>query len=251
MKILFKLIIAIAMCLPAQAQQVLTTGTILFERKVNTHKQLDENTWNAEWTEAMKKKVPKYKLTNFDLSFNTTETMYKKSAVQPPAGDVSMMGMMEADEDKNVVYKNYADNKLVAQKQMFEKLVLLQDSLPKTEWKLMNEYKMIAGYNCRKATTIMFDSVYIIAFYTDAIYTSSGPESFNGLPGMILGLHVPRLNTTYMAKKIEPMAPANNTFTLPINGSKYNYKDMVTKLSSALGDWGNKWKNKILWGMLL
>jgi GLPGLI family protein len=185
------------------------------------------------------------------LSFNTTETMYKKSASQPSVADIGMMGMMEADEDKNMVYKNYADNKLVAQKQMFEKLILLQDSLPKIEWKLMNEFKTIAGYNCRKATAIMMDSVYIIAYYTDAIYCSSGPESFNGLPGMIMGLHLPRLNTTYMAKNVAPLAPVAATFALPTKGTKYNYKDMVTKLSSALGDWGAKWKNKILWGMLL
>jgi GLPGLI family protein len=30
------------------------------------------------------------------------------------------------------------------------------------------------------------DSVFIVAFYTDQIVTSGGPESFNELPGMIL-----------------------------------------------------------------
>ena len=47
------------------------------------------------------------------------------------------------------------------------------------------------------------DSVYVIAFYTDQITTTGGPESFNGLPGMILGVAIPRINTTWFATKLE------------------------------------------------
>ena len=49
---------------------------------------------------------------------------------------------------------------------------------------------------------MVMDSIVVIAFYTDEILTSGGPESFNGLPGMIMGLAIPRLHTTWYATKL-------------------------------------------------
>jgi len=43
----------------------------------------------------------------------------------------------------------------------------------------------------------------VVAFYTDEILVKGGPESFNGLPGMIMGIAVPRLSLTLFATKIE------------------------------------------------
>jgi GLPGLI family protein len=47
---------------------------------------------------------------------------------------------------------------------------------------------VIAGFNCRRANAMIMDSIYVVAFYTDEILTTGGPESFSGLPGMILGV---------------------------------------------------------------
>ncbi len=68
----------------------------------------------------------------------------------------------------------------------------------------MPEIRQIAGYECRKALTIINDSVYVVAFYTDKILLKGGPEGFNGLPGMIMGMAIPRLQTTWFATKVEP-----------------------------------------------
>jgi GLPGLI family protein len=237
--------------LQIKAQQIITTGVIKFERKTNVHKQLDEMGWNAGWIEEMKKKVPKYQITNFDLLFNNATSIYKKGEVQPSStGAEAMMGM-QPDEDKNIVYKNIDSNKLVSQKQFFEKLISIQDSLPKMNWHFTNEYKMIAGYNCRKATAISLDSVFVIAYYTDAITTDSGPENFNGLPGMILGVHLPRLATTYMAKSIEIINVKQDQLLIPTKGAKYTFKDLAAKINSSMSDWGNKMKDRILWSYLL
>jgi GLPGLI family protein len=42
-----------------------------------------------------------------------------------------------------------------------------------------------------------------VAFYSPEIIPQSGPEFFSGLPGMILGLAIPRYYTTWFATKIE------------------------------------------------
>jgi len=47
------------------------------------------------------------------------------------------------------------------------------------------------------------DSTYVIAFYANEIPVDGGPESINGLPGLILGLVVPSQHVSYFATKVE------------------------------------------------
>ena len=46
------------------------------------------------------------------------------------------------------------------------------------------------------------DSIYVVAFYTNEIHFSGGPESFNGLPGMILEVFLPHDNVSWTAQKV-------------------------------------------------
>mgnify|MGYP001549865550 FL=1 len=70
------------------------------------------------------------------------------------------------------------------------------------KWKLVNDYRVIAGFNCRKAVAVIFDSVYVFAFFTEEITIPGGPASIHGLPGTILGVTVPRLYTSWIATKV-------------------------------------------------
>jgi GLPGLI family protein len=232
------------------AQTVLQHGVVTYEKKTNLHKQM-ESWGDNSWIDQMKKNLPKFKVENFDLQFAPTASTFKKSAEQPPADPRMRGGFMGGDDDeKNVTYKSMDSNKIIAMKQVFEKLVLLKDTLPKMHWKITNEFKKIADYNCRKATTIIMDSIYVIAFYTDAIQCSSGPESLNGLPGMILGVVLPRMNTSYFAKSVtshtEPKLEP-----IPSKGKPYTYVQIIDQLNKSLDDWGKKWKSRSMWGILL
>lgn len=81
--------------------------------------------------------------------------------------------------------------------------ILLEDSLLNVKWKITNEYREIAGYECRRANGIMLDSVYVVAFYTDQIPVSAGPGAVHGLPGAMLGFIVPELHYNIYASKID------------------------------------------------
>src|SRR5690606_10097411 len=85
--------------------------------------------------------------------------------------------------------------------------ILTQDSLLKVKWKITDEYRTIAGYNCRRANGVVLDSVFIVAFYTDEIPLSSGPGAFHGLPGMILGVAVPEQHYNIYATKVNFIQP--------------------------------------------
>ncbi|REA60088.1 hypothetical protein DSL64_15520 [Dyadobacter luteus] len=46
------------------------------------------------------------------------------------------------------------------------------------------------------------DSIYVVAFYTNEIHFSGGPESFNGLPGMMLEVFLPHDNVSWTAQRV-------------------------------------------------
>jgi GLPGLI family protein len=56
------------------------------------------------------------------------------------------------------------------------------------------------------------DSIYVVAFYSDQIVVRGGPESFWGLPGMIMGVVLPHEYTTWYATKVylEPKSFMNS-----------------------------------------
>src|SRR5581483_6524816 len=164
----------------AQNTIFLSQGRIEFERKVNLWAQIDEQDDN-DWKELMKKTRPQFKLTYFNLEFNGNKTIYKPGRENP---DNNKMWQEPAED--NVVFTDIDKAQRVSQKSVFEERFLLQDSTRNIQWKITDETRTIAGFECRRANAIILDSIYVVAFYTDAIITPGGPESFMGLPGMIL-----------------------------------------------------------------
>ena len=133
-----------------------------------------------------------------------------------------------------MVYTDYQANKLISQKPVFEETFLVEDSIQKIEWKLTSDTRIIAGFECRKAVGILQDSIGIFAFYTDEILIPGGPESINGLPGMILGMGIPRLHTTWFASKVEINNVNMNAVSPATKGKKVNYKTMVDAIEKVL-----------------
>jgi len=72
-------------------------------------------------------------------------------------------------------------------------------------WKLTEEKKVIAGYECRRANGLIFDSIYVVAFFSEKFIPKIGPESFDGLPGLILGITIPSEHISWFAIKVTPM----------------------------------------------
>ena len=89
----------------------------------------------------------------FILTFNKTESMYKEDeALESPAqGGMRMMGGMGSS---GPVYKNVKTNEYLQDQEFFGKQFLINDSLPKYEWKMTGETKQIGQYMCFKATTV-------------------------------------------------------------------------------------------------
>lgn len=225
--------------------QFLLKGKIEFERKINVHKQLDPDDDN-EWYKDFVAKQPRFYNSYFDLQFSGNKTIYKPGRETDPFRNWWLIGPSK----ENVVVADMETQLVNSQKKVFEDIYLLQDTIGKIEWKITEELRTIAGFECRKAVAIICDSVYVVAFYTDEIAVTGGPESFNGLPGMILGLAIPRLYTTWFATKVELMEPKPTDFTIPSRGKKITEKNLQTVLQRSLKDWGKQGQRNIWWVML-
>lgn len=241
-QLLFTTILALSAAIGARAQLVMQ-GRIEYERKINQHRQYE----GEDWFESYKGRVPRFNISYFDLAFNTTRSMYKPGR-EGPATTKMMFGSAPAGE--NIVFTDFAAKEVKAGKQIFEQKFLVEDSIRKVPWKITDEVRIVAGYKCRKAVSRICDSVYVVAFYTDDIAVSGGPEMFAGLPGMILEIAVPRLYTTWTATKIELSPPDEKELVPPAKGKKTNQKDLMLSLQGSLKDWGKYAARNIWWCVL-
>jgi GLPGLI family protein len=232
--------------LMAQARFV-QAGKIEFERKINVHRQVDPSDEEGDWFKEFIKQQPKFHTTYFDLYFNGSKTMYKPG--RETDDNRKQLWFIGPSKD-NLVATDMETGYQKSMKTIFEATYLLQDTSRRLDWKLENEIRTIAGFDCRKAVARICDSVYVVAFYTEEILVNGGPESFNGLPGMILGIAIPRLYTTWYATKLELMEPAAKDLDFNAKGKKVTEKDLEATLQKSLKDWGKQAAKNIWWVML-
>lgn len=248
MKKIWSVILCCILCTGSRAQYT-AQGTIEFERKVNLHRQLEDMAAESggSWWEKMKTQMPKFVVSYFDYSFTPANSIYKPGREVENAPKL-MFGSSPASD--NVVFTDFRTGKVKAAKQVFEEKFLVEDSVRKMEWKIMDEVRMIANYKCRKAVGKICDSVYVVAFYTEDIMVNGGPEMFAGLPGMILQISIPRLYSTWMATRIDITSPKPEVMKAPEKGKKVTQGQMYETLMASVSKWG-AWAHRSIWWSVL
>jgi GLPGLI family protein len=104
---------------------------------------------------------------------------------------------------KNTVLQDFDNNERVSIYNLFGDQKIVKDELIQRTWKITERKRNIAGYSCRRAIWNKNDSTRIYAWYTDQLIPSTGPETFNGLPGTILGLATEDGGVVYFAKLVQ------------------------------------------------
>jgi len=194
-----------------------------------------------EWYDRIKDRLPETSIAYFDFIGDTTRSIYK------PGREVTYdpRAFLQGIADKNVVYNDYKAHTTITQKPVFEETFLIQDSLLNIKWKLTPDTRTIAGFDCRKAIGFINDSIAVFAFYTDEILINAGPEGANGLPGMILGMGIPRIHTTWFATKVELNGIDFKKVVPATKGKKVDRKTMINSIDKVLRQWGDYGKNLV------
>ncbi|ERJ60710.1 hypothetical protein M472_18285 [Sphingobacterium paucimobilis HER1398] len=152
--------------------------------------------------ESMIPSAPENLVLKKTLKFNGDETLFEPVKQDLDAEIKQFIMMLALDFDattlsdlKTKEYKRYND--IIGQK------IIVEDTVKTIDWKITDEYREIAGYNCRRANGFTPDSTYVIGYYSNELLTNGGPESISGLPGLILGLVVPSQHVSYFATKVD------------------------------------------------
>ncbi len=236
---LFILLSSPFLSLAQNADKVMLKAIIHYQKKSYIIKYMeDQGMDKSPWFSRMKDKLPKVLLTDYTLYYNMNSSYYSKSDEQTSTAGDKMPPWFQQYAATNDVYLNFDENKVVEKKPSMGKEILIKDDLPKIDWKLTDEFLTIAGYPCRKATAMISDSLYVIAFYSDALYTPTGPEHFSGLPGAILGIAIPRFHMNIMATKVEGVMFDDSKIQIPSKGKEMTYDE----LHKMLFDMGEKFR---------
>jgi GLPGLI family protein len=148
---------------------------------------------------------------------------------------------------KNTVYQNLNTNKLYLIKDMWGEPIHITDSLYKRKWQITESTRKIAGYQCRKAVWRANDSTRIYAWFSYDLVTSTGPESFTGLPGTILGLATEDGGVVYFAKKIEFVKSESVALAPPKKKKIYTMKTLWDDMYKQYGKekwFKDEWNNQ-------
>ncbi|MBG6063383.1 GLPGLI family protein [Flavobacterium sp. CG_9.1] len=235
------------------AQQFVDKAVIEYEVNTNLKKTMS----NDSWDEMMKDNLSDLKISYYTYTFEDNKSVFKFDRWSPKTRIPKQE--KEADEE-NSWYFDFTNQKMNLQKQIVGTNFVIADSIPNIQWKITNERREIVGYNCRKAVGKIFDDVYVFAFYTDDITISGGPCSINGLPGMILGLSIPRLYTSYIATKIDLKIKDSTVIKPAIAKKTYDLKELKTLIEEKTKDWytygedkeeNKRQKNMFLWNAFL
>ncbi|GAA4335784.1 GLPGLI family protein [Mucilaginibacter gynuensis] len=226
---------------PAQNKHFITSGVIEFERTANmfalVKKKVTKSTMDVKpYYEEYLRTQPQFRKLKSTLTFGNNTTLYN-----PLPADTWVYYWYDSPmaNQLNIVFSDLTKRTSVIQKDFYERTYLVKDSLRTIKWKITDETRVIAGYNCRRANALVLDSIYVVAFYTDEIHISGGPESFNGLPGMILGVAVPHENVTWFATKVTEKAIENKTLVPPTKGKAVNNKQLYEEIMKAISNSGD------------
>jgi GLPGLI family protein len=232
------------------AQIFINKAVIEYEVKVNIKKTMGNNSFE----EMIKDNLPQFKTGYFQYTFADNKSVYKFDH-----WDIKKVPeWFRKNDEENVWYFDHNAGKFSMQKTVYGSSFNVSDSIPLIEWRLTNENRTIAGFNCRKAVGKILDSVYVFAFYTDEITISGGPCSINGLPGMILGLTIPRMYASWIATKVV-VSDVNVSIIKPVNSKKFlTYNSLKTSLKERTKEWiseddpdANKWIEQLFWNTML
>lgn len=211
----------------------ISSARITFERKTNLYKKFkDDNV--RRWI----KEEDKIKLDYFELYITDTCSVFK-----PQESDLKETYGWATS--KNMVYQNFNHRSRYLIKTIWGEELALTDSLFKRKWKITESSRKIAGYSCRKAVWQANDTTRIYAWFSYDLTPSTGPESFNGLPGTILGLATEDGGVVYFAKKVEITTTLPGQLVMPKKKKIYTIPELKEQMTKQYGK--EKWFKSMIY----
>ncbi len=260
-QLVFGLLIALT-SISTKATAQMKEGKISYERKINMHRNLPDP--------QMKSMVPEFRTDKFELIFNESVSLFR-SVVDEEAPDPFANGGGGGGGGMRFNFRmptantftDIAKQKQYEERAFFEKEFLIVDSIKQYKWKLSEETKTIAKQLCKKATTMISapqmrmrisiggsanntdttantqrapKETELVVWYAENIPVSFGPDSYNGLPGVIMEIDQDNGANVTTAVEVSTKYPKKE-LVAPTKGEKMNraqFQENMQKLMQEM-----------------
>ena len=254
----FILTIMIISFLGVSAQDFQGIATYKTQRKMDIS--LDSTSLAFGLQDQIMARLKKQFQKTYTLVFNKEESVYKEeeSLGAPTPQGIRVIAINTGGGD--IMYKNTKEKRFVNQNDVYGKQFLIKDKLQEYDWKLTSETKHIGEYTCYKATYTRevevneerfglennsnsesnpprMEERTATVWYTPEIPINNGPESYYGLPGLIL--EVNDGNQTIVCSKIILNPKKKVEVKVPTKGkivTQERYNDIVEKKAREIID---------------
>lgn len=158
-----KILLSLALLLTTLASQAQKDfqGMAVYESKTSTADFKSRFQGNKEITPEMQKmiedRMKKMFEKTFILNFDKSTSIYKEEEKLDAPGSGQQGGfrmMTNIMGGGGTFYKNIKEKNYTVDKEFMGKEFLIKDSLPKLDWKMESETRVIGGYTCFKATAV-------------------------------------------------------------------------------------------------
>ncbi|TPD68251.1 GLPGLI family protein [Flavobacterium microcysteis] len=251
-----------------QAQEF--TGRATYQTKtIMNDIQISGSNMTPDLQASLEEKLKKGFEKTYELSFNKTESVYEEpQRLESPSGSsgAKMVVVNTSSSGDGKSYKNIKDKTVLSEEDFFGKEFLVSDSLPKWDWKLVDETKKIGNFTCYKAIgvipvskedleayekmknkkseskTVLFTvnepkDRTITVWYAPEIPVSHGPGEYWGLPGLIM--EVNDAKTVILCSKIVLNPKDKVVIKMPKKGKKVTkkeYEALIEKQMESMKD---------------
>jgi GLPGLI family protein len=173
--------------------------------------------------------IPKEQKSNRELIFNSEASLYRnvekpadEEAMRESAGGNRMVFAMRAPEQ--IVHTNLTSKLKTEQREFMSRTFLIETNTDTMKWKLTGNQKQILDQVCLEAELVGAEKK-TIAWFSPAISVPAGPDGYNGLPGLILGLDIEEGKNVFTAQSIDLKPVDKKLIAKPKDGKKVTNKE--------------------------
>ncbi|MDC6365789.1 MULTISPECIES: GLPGLI family protein [Flavobacteriaceae] len=128
-------------------------GKAIYESKTSIQADFGPRDMPEARKQEIRERMKKAMERTYELTFDRTSSTYQQEEkLEAPSSGGGRFRMAMFGGGAGEYYKNVKDVQYANQTEVFGKVFLIQDSLPKWDWQLGSETKKIGSYTCYKAT---------------------------------------------------------------------------------------------------